>query len=115
MQNESSIQPLTEERYDAGFGDIPYMWIFKHSPTCPISLMARREVIEFAKDTEIPIFQVDVLAQRPLSQYIAKHVGIRHESPQILLIQQGVPIWDASHGAIRVKTLKDQVLQHRGV
>jgi bacillithiol system protein YtxJ len=43
---------------------------------------------------------VDVRAQRALSLEIAARSGIRHESPQVIVFQRGVPTWNASHDDI---------------
>ena len=53
-------------------------------------------------------FTVDVRAQRPLSQLIAARSGVRHESPQIILLRRGVPIWSASHRDITTDALSSQ-------
>jgi bacillithiol system protein YtxJ len=50
-------------------------------------------------------FTVDVRAQRPLSQLIAARSGVQHESPQIIVLRRGVPIWNASHYDITTDTL----------
>ena len=43
---------------------------------------------------------VDVLSQRPLSQAIEAKFGVRHESPQILIIEDGEVMWHASHRGV---------------
>lgn len=43
---------------------------------------------------------VDVLSQRPLSQAIEAQFGVRHESPQILIIEDGEVLWHASHRGV---------------
>jgi bacillithiol system protein YtxJ len=53
-------------------------------------------------------FTVDVRAQRPLSQLIAARSGVQHESPQIILLRRGVPIWTASHYDITTDALSSQ-------
>jgi bacillithiol system protein YtxJ len=50
-------------------------------------------------------FTVDVRAQRPLSQLIATRSGVLHESPQIIVLRRGVPIWNASHYDITTDAL----------
>ena len=50
-------------------------------------------------------FTVDARAQRPLSQMIAARSGVEHESPQIIVLRRGVPIWDASHRDITAAAL----------
>ena len=43
---------------------------------------------------------MDVRAERPLSQLIAARTGVRHESPQIIILRNGAVVWSASHGDI---------------
>jgi bacillithiol system protein YtxJ len=56
------------------------------------------EVETFLKQNpSVQAHLVDVRAQRLLSQQIAARSGVRHESPQVIIFQRGVPIWSASH------------------
>lgn len=57
----------------------------------------------------IPVYFVDVLAQRPLSQRIAVALGIRHESPQAIMLQAGTPVWHASHSEVTADALLQRV------
>ncbi|MEM7050619.1 MAG: bacillithiol system redox-active protein YtxJ [Acidobacteriota bacterium] len=87
------------------------VWLFKHSLTCPISRRAWRQFEEFvagrpADDTAF-YGVVRIQEARPLSQQIAERTGIRHESPQALLLCHGQVEWHASHGAIRVASLTE--------
>lgn len=74
-------------------------FVFKHSTACRISTSAATEVRE--AQTEIPIYWVNVIEQRPLSNWIAEHYGIQHESPQLLLIDEGKVKASWSHRAIQ--------------
>jgi bacillithiol system protein YtxJ len=74
---------------------------FKHSTICGISAAAFREIERFAEDHfDVPIFLIDVRAQRGLSRRTAEHFNIRHESPQVIVIKNGRPTWNNSHWAI---------------
>jgi len=52
---------------------------------------------------------VDVIRQRPLSREIAARLGIRHESPQTILIRGGAVGWHASHYDVTADALATQV------
>ncbi len=67
--------------------------LFKHSSTCDLSADAKREM----EVVKIPVYELTVQTARPLSNHIESHFGIRHESPQVILIHQGKSIFDASH------------------
>lgn len=80
--------------------------LFKHSLICPVSHRAfdeYRAFLEGAPDT--PTAWIDVIGQRPLSQHVAARTGIEHASPQAIVIVQGEPVWNASHGAITKDSL----------
>jgi bacillithiol system protein YtxJ len=84
--------------------------IFKHSTSCFIS---RTVLKNFEKDIEnlesvddvADLYFLDLLAYRPLSNKIAEDLGIRHESPQLLVIENGKVVNDASHQNISINQL----------
>ncbi|GAA4368054.1 bacillithiol system redox-active protein YtxJ [Hymenobacter saemangeumensis] len=79
--------------------------IFKHSTTCSISAAAKSKIERQWADSglsDTPIYYLDLLRFRPISSQIAEQFGIRHESPQLLLIQDGECRYDASHMGIRL-------------
>lgn len=82
--------------------------IYKHSPTCSISSMAkyRLEGKWNFEEEDLHTYFVDVIHDRSLSQLIAQTFGIRHESPQLLLIKDGQCIHNASHLDISVSGLR---------
>jgi bacillithiol system protein YtxJ len=89
---------LTEEDLDTIFQDEKAL-VFKNSTHCGISKNAIREFEKFAetiKDT-IKVYIVDVNKNRDLSREIAERTQIRHESPQIILLEKGKVRWNASH------------------
>jgi bacillithiol system protein YtxJ len=55
------------------------------------------------------VFLIDVLSQRPLSQRLAADLGIRHESPQAIVLQDGKPVWHASHYDVTADALAKEV------
>jgi len=77
------------------------VFIYKHSTACPVSFRAKREVQSFIESKgTVAIYEVDVIRDRGISNEIADLLVVRHESPQILLIQNGSLIWNASHGQV---------------
>jgi bacillithiol system protein YtxJ len=86
--------------------------IFKHSTTCSISAAAKSKIERQWADsglTDVPIYYLDLLRFRPLSAQIAEQFGVRHESPQLLLIQNGKCHYDASHMGIRLSEVSAKV------
>lgn len=80
--------------------------VFKHSPQCGLSLLAHAEVERYVANRDaLPVTLVDVIAQRSLSQLVAETTAVRHESPQVLVVRDGVVQWHASHRGVTVEAL----------
>lgn len=80
--------------------------LYKHSPACWSGVMARREVKRIMEaHPDLPVYVVDVIEDRDLSQEIAARTGIRHESPQVLLICCGRPAWSDAHFGVRLEAV----------
>jgi bacillithiol system protein YtxJ len=75
--------------------------IFKHSTRCSISLMVKDRLDRSVLPENITCYYLDLLAHRELSNLIADTFSIQHESPQILLIKNGMCTYHESHGGIR--------------
>lgn len=73
--------------------------IFKHSPTCGISAQAFESISEWLARSSpgAEFFVLTVQSSRALSAAIAQKFGIRHESPQALVIEDGQVVWHGSH------------------
>ncbi len=75
--------------------------IFKHSPTCPLSLYAHREVSRFCESRpDACVYLVSVRSQRDVARHISQSTGVRHESPQVVVLRRGVVLASASHNDI---------------
>ena len=86
--------------------------VFKLSPVCPTSHAAeevfRKFVAALPSSKDLQIVSVDVIAARPISRRIAEVTGIKHESPQALLISRGQNVlWHESHMDITAKAMSD--------
>ena len=73
--------------------------IFKHSTSCGISNMVikRFEKLFTIEHQSIEVYYLDLLRFRSLSNEISRIFGVVHESPQILVINKEVLVFDASH------------------
>lgn len=85
--------------------------IFKHSTRCGISRMALKQ---FENDYTIAtgkmeLYFLDLLAYRSVSNAIAERFGVVHQSPQLIVVKNGVSVYDASHGDIAAEELKQFV------
>lgn len=80
--------------------------IFKHSTRCSISTTALNR-LERAWDSEqTSAFYLDLIAYRPISGMIAEKFDIEHQSPQVLVIDNGKCTYTATHWDISMEDLK---------
>lgn len=97
LQSAEQLNNIKEQR--------GYSLIFKHSTRCSISIMAKRR---FELDWEdlpenMPLYFLDLIQHRDISNQIVQLFQVHHESPQLLLIKDGECILDQSHGEISVE------------
>ncbi|MFC0015597.1 MULTISPECIES: bacillithiol system redox-active protein YtxJ [Allobacillus] len=83
--------------------------LFKHSLTCPVSADAKEEFEKFTNDSTIPAYMIHVQENRELSNQVAEHYEIKHESPQFFFVKDGAVQYHNSHWHIKYDTLKDVV------
>lgn len=76
--------------------------IFKHSTSCGISRM----ILNMFKkeynleEGQMDLYFLDLHAHREVSNAVAAKFGIMHQSPQLLILKNGVVVKHDSHGAI---------------
>lgn len=85
--------------------------IFKHSFVCGVSAQAYDEVEALLAGPPLPtdVYLVDVRAARPVSDAIAARLKIRHESPQVLLVDHGQVRWSASHFRVTAHAVRAEL------
>ena len=79
--------------------------IFKHSTRCSISSVIKNRLEKSASPSHIDFYYLDLIKFRSLSNKIADDLDVWHESPQVLLIQNGQCIFDESHLAIYMEDI----------
>jgi bacillithiol system protein YtxJ len=67
--------------------------LFNHDPYCPVSAAAFDEMRGFEGDVRL----IDVSRLRDVTRELAQRTGVRHESPQIIVLRDGEATWSASH------------------
>ena len=86
------------------------VFVYKHSSVCPVSARAADHFHDFAEEdasTPTPLFtQVMVIENRDLSNEIESRLDVRHESPQLLLLRDGMVAWHTSHFSITGESMK---------
>lgn len=83
--------------------------ILKHSTRCGISRMVYNQFeSEYAlTDSQLKLYYLDLLSFREVSSEIGIVFQVLHESPQILVIKNGVCVYHASHSAISARKLEE--------
>ena len=75
--------------------------IFKHSTRCGISRMVMNQFVSaYDVDANIDLYYLDLLNYREVSNEVGYKFQVMHESPQLLVLRNGVVVTNASHGAI---------------
>lgn len=79
-----------------------YRVVFKHSTRCGLSAMMLRrfEATWKGHASDTAFYLLDLIRHRELSEEVARQFGLYHQSPQVLIIRDGVLVDSASHGDI---------------
>lgn len=104
LENESELSDLFQKSKEY---PQQYFLIFKHSTRCPVSAMAlhRLEKNWLNVKQSIEPYFLDIIRYRSVSDKIQQLLGIRHESPQVLMIKNGQCIYHQSHHLISVEDI----------
>lgn len=93
--------------------------VFKHSLTCGTSAYALDELADHLEHGEgsphAHYALVTVQTHREVSTAISTRLGIRHETPQALLIMDGRVVWSASHFRVTAEAIAKAIQAHRTV
>lgn len=109
--------PESEQDIDKLFqNDSGIQIIYKHSFTCGISMMSKNRIEPTVSQlAEQATFHfVDVKSSRPLSNYIAQKSGLRHESPQLIILYNGEVFDHGSHGQVTDGIIREAVEELTG-
>lgn len=75
--------------------------VFKHSTRCGISRMVMNQFVSaYDIDNNVDLYFLDLLSHRDVSNEVGYKFQVMHQSPQLLVIKNGVVVAHASHGAI---------------
>lgn len=101
LDNEKDLKKIIEESHHKK------VVIFKHSTRCFISKTVlksfEKEVLR--ENPEADFYYLDLLKFRNISNALTEQFGLRHESPQLLVIQNGKLINNGSHQAISTQLI----------
>ena len=105
LQDELQLNEIIEN------SDTMPQVIFKHSTRCATSSMAKNRIEKNDALGETPFYFLDLIKYRNISNKIAEHFQVRHQSPQILVISKGKCIFTESHSGIMFDEIEDAVMQ----
>ncbi|AUC84218.1 bacillithiol system redox-active protein YtxJ [Polaribacter sp. ALD11] len=73
--------------------------IFKHSTRCGISSMVIKQFEKlFTEEHEnLKVYYLDLLNYRSVSDEVGYTFQLMHQSPQLIVIKNGVSVYDAAH------------------
>lgn len=105
LSNDNELQELLSR------SEIIPCLIFKHSTQCSISAMALLRLEAKLKTSSIAFspYKLLLLEHRSISNKVAEMFKVHHESPQVLLIYQGVCVYDEDHLDISFDEIEQSV------
>jgi bacillithiol system protein YtxJ len=108
LEKEQQLDEIVQLSHDI---HIDAVAIFKHSTRCSISSMAKNRLERSwnPNNKNIPVYYLDLISFRQLSNDIANRFNLTHESPQLLLIQKGELMAHASHSAISAAIIEELI------
>ncbi|MDX1591264.1 MAG: bacillithiol system redox-active protein YtxJ [Balneolaceae bacterium] len=85
--------------------------VYKHSNRCATCLMTMRVAEKIMREfgDRLRYIFLDVIHNRDISSHVAEMTSVRHESPQVILINDGITVMDLSHGHIGYETLQNAI------
>jgi bacillithiol system protein YtxJ len=89
--------------------------LLKHSYSCGTSAQALDELLSHVDEREardVRFAMVTVQTHRAVSNAVAARLGIRHETPQALLVRDGTVVWKASHFRVTADAIETAISQH---
>ncbi|PKQ66863.1 bacillithiol system redox-active protein YtxJ [Raineya orbicola] len=103
LENSAQLEEIKQK---------PFALVFKHSTRCSISSTALDRLQRAWKNDEIQeisLYFLDLLRFREISNQIAQEFGVEHQSPQVIVLQNGKVIYHNSHYGIDYEEIKNQV------
>lgn len=109
----TTLRDLTELDTALNNSHLRPVVLFKHSYTCGISAEALEELRAHI-DEQLPARPADyamvtVQTHREVSNTISERLGVRHETPQAILVRDGRVLWSASHFRVNAAELQKAV------
>jgi bacillithiol system protein YtxJ len=82
--------------------------LFKHSYSCGVSLEALDEIVDHLNQESLDAryAMVTVQTHRDVSNAVASRLGVRHQTPQAIVVKGGRAVWSASHFRVNAHEIR---------
>lgn len=108
LQSESQLQEIILKSKDN-----PQV-IFKHSTRCGVSSMIKNRLEKSEQPENLEFHYLDLIKFRNLSNQISRDFNIRHESPQVIVVKDGKPVYEENHSAIYMDDIVENLSTAKG-
>ncbi len=109
MNNFHRIRTVQEYQEAVDRSMLQPVILYKHSSLCELCILVHAELETLNEEGDPPIYQVVVQEARPLSNSIEATLGIRHESPQVIILYDRMPVFHASHRAVTATAVRGAI------
>lgn len=83
--------------------------VFKHSTRCSVSKVAQTRLEGSSLPANADYHFLDLIRYREISNRVAADLNVMHESPQVLLIRNGVCVYNESHLGITAREIAEEL------
>ncbi|MDQ0475711.1 MULTISPECIES: bacillithiol system redox-active protein YtxJ [Chryseobacterium] len=101
IESEEDLQKAIDQSFEKK------VVVFKHSTRCHISKMVLKNFeneVAGAENDAVYYF-LDLISYRPISNKMAEDLGVTHQSPQMIVLENGKAVKNASHQSISVNLI----------
>jgi bacillithiol system protein YtxJ len=109
----TTVQRIDELEKLIAESDSRPLLLFKHSRSCGISAEALGELSEHvnaatanASAQDLRYAVVTVQTHRDVSNAVVARLGVRHETPQAIIVRRGKAVWSASHFRVNAASIQ---------
>lgn len=102
------LQSIEQLEQSFANSDKPQLF-FKHSTRCAVSTMALNSFESNWNSEDADINFIDLLSNRDVSNRLAEISGVRHESPQVIVVKNGEIIYAESHSSINAARIETRL------
>ena len=101
ITSDEDVRAIVEKSHEAA------QIIFKDSVSCGISAFAKSRIVDGYDliDGKADFNYLDLLSYRSVSNFIAEHLGVNHQSPQIIVLKKGAVTYSVTHHAIEADAI----------